>query len=319
MSAVFGFAAFVLHVALMIAAAPLVGGLVQLVRARLLGRAGPPLWQPWSEIIRLTRKQTVVAENASFVSLWAPHVVFGATLAAAALVPSFALHLTTAPVADLIVLAGLLALGRAALALAAMDVGTAFGGIGASRRMTFATYAEPALLLTIFAFALSAGTTNLDALAAQLHEGGFGLRVSLGLALLSLLGVALADAGRLPVDGPSSSPELATFGDAMMLEYSGPPLAFLLLSSELRLLLWMTLIGLLLAPVALDGAEAGPAEWTLGLLAWATRTFVLVVVLAIAETTLTRMRVFRVQEFLGFAVLLALLAVIFAFVSQGFA
>ena len=120
MSTALGFVAFVLHVALMLAAAPVVAGLVRRLKARLIGRAGPPPWQPWREIVRLSRKQPVVAENASFVFRWAPYVVFAATLAAAALVPSFALHMTTAPIADLIVLAGLLSLGRAALALAAM-------------------------------------------------------------------------------------------------------------------------------------------------------------------------------------------------------
>jgi len=318
-STALGFVAFVLHVALMLAAAPVVAGLVRWLKARLIGRAGPPPWQPWREIVRLSRKQPVVAENASFVFRWAPYVVFAATLAAAALVPSFALHMTTAPIADLIVLAGLLSLGRAALALAAMDVGTAFGGIGASREMTFAAYAEPALVLTIFTFALLVSTTNLDSLAAQLHDGAFGLRVSLGLSVLSLLGVALADAGRLPVDNPASHLELAMVAEAMVLEYSGPPLAVLELSAHLRLLLWMTLIGTLFAPVGLVPADAGPAAWLGGLLAWTVRTLALSAALAMLETTLAKMRVFRVPEFLGVAVLLALLAVVFLFVSQGFA
>jgi len=320
-STALGFVAFVLHTALMLAAAPVAAGLVRWLKGRLLGRAGPPPWQPWLEIVRLSRKQPVFAENASFVFRWAPGVVFAATLAAAALVPSFALHMTTAPIADLIVLAGLLSLGRAALALAAMDVGTAFGGIGASREMTFAAYAEPALVLvlTIFTFALLASTTNLDALAAQLHDFAFGLRVSLGLALLSLLGVALADSGRLPVDNPASHLELAMVHEAMVLEYSGPPLALLELSACLRLLLWMTLIGTLFAPFGLGPADAGPAGWLAGLLGWAFRVVVLSAALALLESTLAKMRVFRVPEFLGVAVLLALLAVVFLFVSQGFA
>ena len=319
MSTALGFVAFVLHTALMLAAAPLVAGLVRWLKARLLGRAGAPPWQPWLEIVRLSRKRPVIAENASFVFRWAPGVVFAATLAAAALVPSFALRMTTAPLADLIVLAGLLSLGRAALALAAMDVGTAFGGIGASREMTFAAYAEPALVLTIFTFALLASTTNLDVLLAQLHDGAFGLRVSLLMAVVSLLGVALADSGRLPVDNPASHLELAMVHEAMVLEYSGPPLALLELSACLRLLLWMTLIGALFAPFGLGPADAGAAGWLAGVLGWTFRVLVLSTALAVLESTLAKMRVFRVPEFLGVAVLLALLAVVFLFVSQGFA
>jgi formate hydrogenlyase subunit 4 len=155
----------VLHIALVLAAAPLLVGYLRRMKARLLGRGGPPLTQPWRDLARLARKQPVMAENASWLFAGAPAASFAATLAAAALVPSFALGMTTAPIADLLVIAGLLTLGRCTLALAGMDIGTAFGGIGASREMTFAVFAEPALLLVIFTLALLAGTTNLDAVA----------------------------------------------------------------------------------------------------------------------------------------------------------
>ena len=175
-----GLAAEILHLGLMLAAAPLLIGCIRTLKARLLGRVGPPVMQPWHDLIRLARKQPVLAENASFLFAAAPTIGFAATLAAAALVPSFALGMSTAPVADLLVIAGLLALGRCTLALAGMDVGAAFGGIGASREMSFAVFAEPALILAIFTLTLLAGTTNLDGVAAVLREGSSGLRVSLG-------------------------------------------------------------------------------------------------------------------------------------------
>ncbi len=146
-------------------------GCIRRLKARLLGRVGPPLLQPWRDLLRLLRKQPVMAENASWLFAAAPAGCLAAIAAAAALVPSFALGMASAPLADLLVIAGLLALARCILALAAMDVGTAFGGIGASREMTFAVFAEPALLLVIFTLALLAGTTNLDVIAACLREG----------------------------------------------------------------------------------------------------------------------------------------------------
>ena len=146
------------HVALLLAAAPLLVGLIRRIKARLVGRAGPPLMQPYRDLLRLARKQPVLAENASVVFRAAPLASFAATAAAAALVPSFALGMATAPVADLLVIAGLLTIARVALALAAMDVGTAFGGIGASREMSFAAFAEPAL---------AAGLPDADAARRQ--------------------------------------------------------------------------------------------------------------------------------------------------------
>jgi formate hydrogenlyase subunit 4 len=213
------------HVALLLAVAPLLVGLIRRLKARLVGRIGPPVLQPYRDLRRLARKQTVLAENASLLFRLAPQASFAATTAAAALIPSFALGMATAPVADLLVIAGLLTMVRVILALAAMDVGTAFGGIGASREMTFSAFAEPALLLVFLTLMLLAGTTNLDVIAGLLRDGSFGLRVSLGLALVSTLAVAVAENGRIPVDNPASHLELGMVHEAMALEYSGPDLA----------------------------------------------------------------------------------------------
>jgi formate hydrogenlyase subunit 4 len=312
-------AAQALHVALLLAAAPVVAGVVRHVKARLLGRVGPPVLQPWRDLRRLLRKQPVVAENASWLFLAAPSAHLAAVLAAAALVPSFALGMASAPMADLLVIGGLLALSRVILALAAMDIGTRFGGIGASREMTYAVFAEPALLLTIFTLALMVGTTNLDNIALVLREGAVGLRVSLGLILVAMIAIALAENGRVPVDNPASHLEVTMVHEAMVLEYSGRHLAMLELAGALKLLLWMSLIVVIFVPFGIARGGALPLWWFAGLAAWGAKIGVMALALAGFETAIAKMRVFRVPEFLGVAVLLALLAVVFLFVSQGFA
>ncbi len=310
--------ALALHVALLLAAAPLLAGLLDLLRARLLGRAGPSPLQPWRELRRLWRKQGVTAEGGSWLLRLAPVIDSATSLAAAALVPSFTLGMASGPAADLLVFAGLLGLGRAATALAALDSGTGFGGIGASRAMTLAAFAEPALLLVVFTFTLLAGTSNLDAIAGTVQEGTLGLRVSMGLALLATLAVALVECGRLPAGNPDSHLELTMVDEAMLLDYSGRALALLEWAAALRLLVWMGLVGILFAPFGVGIADA-PQGWPLGLAAWAGKALLLAGGLAALEASRARMRLFRVPEFLGVAILLGLLAVIFLFISQGFA
>jgi formate hydrogenlyase subunit 4 len=310
-------AAQIVHLALLLAAAPVLVGFIRWLKARLLGRIGPPMLQPWRDLLRLLRKQPVLAFNASFLFRAAPALGFAATLTAAALVPSFALGMTTAPVADLLVIAGLLALARCILALAGLDVGTAFGGIGASREMMFSVFAEPGLILVILTLALLAGTTNLDAVAALLREGTFGLRVSLGLTLVSTLVIAIAENGRIPVDNPATHLELTMVHEAMVLEYSGRDLALIEMTAALKLLLWLTLIATIFFPFGMAPA-GGLLAWPLGLLGWVLKMAVMATGLACFETGIAKMRVFRVPEFLGAALLLGMLAAVFLFVSTGF-
>jgi len=310
--------ALALHVALLLAAAPLLTGLLRLAQARLLGRTGASPLQPLRDLRRLSRKQGIHAETGSWLLRVAPVADFSASVAAAALVPSFALGMASAPAADLLAFAGLLGLGRAATALAALDAGTGFGGIGASRAMTFSVFAEPALLLVIFTFTLLAGTTNLDAIAGTVHEGALGLRVSMGLALVATLALGLVENGRLPAGNPASHLELTMVHEAMLLDYSGRDLALLEWAAALRLLVWMSLVGIVFAPFGVAFADA-PLGWPLGLAAWAGKVLLLAGGLALLEASRARMRLFRVPEFLGVAILLGLLAVIFLFISQGFA
>ena len=313
-----GLVAQILHLALMLAAAPLLVGLIRWLKARLLGRIGPPILQPWRDLLRLARKQPVLAYNASFLFRAAPALGFAATLAAAALVPSFALGMTTAPLSDLLVIAGLLGLGRCILALAGMDIGTAFGGIGASREMMFSVFAEPGLILVIFTLALLAGTTNLDAIATLLREGALGLRVSLGLTLIATCVIAIAENGRIPVDNPATHLELTMVHEAMVLEYSGRDLALIEATAALKLLLWLGLIGAIFCPFGMAIADRSLLGWPVGLLTWAGKMAGLAAALACFETGIAKMRVFRVPEFLGAALLFGLLAAVFLFVSTGF-
>lgn len=320
MTALAGILALALHLALMLVLAPLLVGAIRLLKARMTGRAGPPLLQPWRDLARLLRKQPVVADGTSWLFRAAPGVLLAATLAAAALVPSFALGMATAGVSDLLVIGGLMAVGRAALALAAMDTGTAFGGIGASREMSFSVFAEPAFFLVVFTLALLAGTSNLNAIATLVSGGHLGLRISMALALVAALVVALVECGRMPADNPAGHLELGMVHEAMTLEYSGRHLAMIEFAAALRLLLWMSLIAVLFAPFAITPAgSVAPWLWALGIGAWAAKIGGMAAGLALFETTRAKLRVFRVPELLGMALLLGLLAAIFLFVSQGFA
>jgi formate hydrogenlyase subunit 4 len=304
-----------LHLALMLLAAPLMVGVVRLMKARLMGRVGAHPAQPLRDLLKLLRKKPVLAENASWISRAAPYVALGATLAAVAMVPSFVRGMAFAPLGDLVLIAGLLALARVAMALAGLDVGTAFGGLGAAREMSFAALAEPALLLAIFILAILAGTTALEGIAATFQEAAPGLRVSLLLALLTLLAVAVAENARIPVDNPATHLELTMVHEAMILEASGRHLALWEAASALKLMLWLSLLAALFVPYGTAPAGFAPVAWVLGLLAWIAKMAVLCLALAVFESAIAKMRVFRVPEFLGVALLFGLLGAILLFVS----
>ncbi|MGB9062156.1 MAG: NADH-quinone oxidoreductase subunit H, partial [Pseudolabrys sp.] len=212
---------------------PLLTGFVRKVKARLLRRQGPPLLQPYRDLIRLMRKEVVLAESASWLFRVIPYIVFAGTWVAASLVPTFRSGLLFSWSADLIALIALLGSARFFLALAGLDVGTSFGGIGSSREVMIASLAEPAMLMIVFTLALVAGSTQLSAMAAYMVSGEVGLRVSLGLALLALIMVALAENARIPIDNPATHLELTMVHEAMVLEYSGRHLALIDLSSQL--------------------------------------------------------------------------------------
>jgi formate hydrogenlyase subunit 4 len=301
---------------LVLVLAPLLTGFVRKIKARLLHRRGPSLIQPYRDLLRLLRKEVVLAENASWLFRVTPYLVFAATWVAASLVPTFATDLMFSWTADLIAIIALLASARFFLALAGMDVGTSFGGIGSSREMMIASLAEPAMLLIVFTLALVAGSTQLSTVTAFMASPEIGLRVSLGLALVGLVIVAIAENARIPVDNPATHLELTMVHEAMVLEYSGRHLAMIELAASLKLLFYVSLIACLFAPWGLAGAAAGSIAFAVGAIAYLGKLVAAGFLLAFFETTVAKMRVFRVPDFLGAALMLGLLATLLMFVSR---
>ena len=304
------------QMALVLLAAPLLTGYVRKIKARILRRRGPSLLQPYRDLIRLLRKEAILAENASWLFRITPYLVFATIWVAAALVPTFATGLTFSWAADLIAIVALLASARFFLALAGMDVGTSFGGIGSSREVMIAALAEPAMLLIVFSLALVAGATQLSTVAAYMASSDVGLRVSLGIALIAMVMVAIAENGRIPIDNPATHLELTMVHEAMVLEYSGRHLAMIEFAASLKLLLYMSLIACLFAPWGLVSAGAGVAGWAMGIIAWIAKLAVLGFLLALFECAIAKMRVFRVPDFLGAALMLSLLGTLLLFVSR---
>jgi formate hydrogenlyase subunit 4 len=297
---------------------PLLTGFVRKVKARLLRRRGPPLLQPYRDLARLLRKDVVLAQNASWLFRAIPYIVFAVTWVAASLVPTFRSGLLFSWSADLIAIIALIGSARFFQALAGLDVGTAFGGIGSSREVMIASLAEPAMLMIVFTLALIAGSTQLSTMAAYMSSPEVGLRVSLGLALIALVMVAIAENARIPVDNPATHLELTMVHEAMVLEYSGRHLALIELSSFLKLLLYVSLIGCLFIPWGTATPEADTRESLLSVGLYVSKLAVGGFLLAVFETSIAKMRVFRVPEFLGAALMLALLATLLRFVSGSF-
>jgi formate hydrogenlyase subunit 4 len=298
--------------------APLLTGLVRKIKANLVRRRGPPILQAYRDLLRLLRKEVVLAENASWLFRAVPYTIFAATWVAAALVPTFRTGLLFSWTADLIAIIALLGSARFFLALAGLDVGTSFGGIGSSREVMIASLAEPAMIMIVFTVALVAGSTQLPAVAAFMTSPGVGLRVSLGLALIALVMVAIAENARIPVDNPATHLELTMVHEAMVLEYSGRHLALIELTSSLKLLLYLSLLSCLFVPWGMAGPAAGAAGLGVGILTYLGKLATGGFLLALFETSIAKMRVFRVPEYLGAALMLGLLATLLLFASRSF-
>ncbi len=302
---------------LVLALAPLLLGYTRTIKARMLRRRGPPLIQPYRDLLRLIHKEVVMADSASWLFRAAPYMIFAATWVAAALVPTFATGLHFSWSADLIAITALLGSTRFFLALAGMDVGTSFGGIGSSREVMFASFAEPAMIMIVFTVALVAGTTQLSDVA-NFMLGHASLRVSLGLALVALIIVAIAENARIPVDNPATHLELTMVHEAMVLEYSGRHLAVIELAAALKLLLYVSLISCIFVPWGLAPPGSGVGVHFAGVALYLLKLAVGGFLLVLFETSIAKMRVFRVPEFLGAALMLGLLGTLLLFVSRSF-
>jgi formate hydrogenlyase subunit 4 len=289
--------------------APVLAGVMRQVRARLEGRAGAGIGQPWRDLAKLLRKEPITPAGTSELFRIAPLVLLASTTVAAGVAPFVASASAIGPVADLFAVAALLAMGTATLALAAIDTGTAFGGMGASREMTIMALAEPTLLVSVFALSVRAGSTSLAAIVtATLHDPARVLSPASLLAAAALGVVTIAEAGRLPVDNPATHLELTMVHEAMTLEYAGPDLALVELASAMRLVVFLGLLVTLFAPWGI-ATSAAPLALLTGTAAFAAKVGLLGAGLAAGEVFMAKVRLFRVPELLAGSFLLALLAV----------
>jgi formate hydrogenlyase subunit 4 len=302
----------VIQAAGMLAVAPLFRGVIRRMKAALQGRQGPPLLQGYYDLAKLLRKEPVRSETASWVYVAGPRVYLASTISATALVPVLVAQAPLESAGGILALVGTLALGRFALATAALDTGSPFGGMGASREMTIAALAEPALMLGLFTSALAAGSLHLGVLVRGLIQQGPSLDPGDLLALAGLFIVVIAETGRVPVDNPATHLELTMIHEAMVLEYAGPDLALVEWASAVKELLYVTLLVDLFAPVGIATGIV-PAQLAISLLAWCGKLLLFALAVTLVESTNAKLRLFRVPELVAISLGLGFLALAIRF------
>jgi formate hydrogenlyase subunit 4 len=296
--------------------APLLMGWVNMCRAWLQNRSGPGLLQPYYVLLRLFHKEVVLAHNASPLFRATPYVVFGCMWLAAGIVPVLATDLPFAPAADIIALVGIFALARVFISLAALDIGTSFGGLGARREMMVGFLAEPAMLMTLFTAAFISSSTQLTTIVETLAHREFAIYPSLAFAAVAFLMVLLAENARIPVDNPATHLELTMIHEAMILEYSGRHLALIEWASAIKLFAYVAIGIALFLPWGI--AEGG--DWSalpVALVALTAKLALAGAGLALLETVSAKFRIFRAPEFLSTAFLLAVLGMLIHFLNRG--
>jgi formate hydrogenlyase subunit 4 len=315
-SGVGGYALALGQAGLCLAIAPGLIGLIRWLKARMQNRRGAPVWQPYLELRKLFAKEVVVSTNASWLFRLAPYVVFTSTLAVTVLLPILAVPLPLDGVGDLLVVVYLLLLGTFFLALAGLDPGSAFGGMGSSREMTVAALAEPTIAMAMFALALGAGSTNLGQIVSRaLDRPAEAVSPGYLLAFTALFIVTLAETGRLPVDNPATHLELTMIHEAMVLEYSGRYLALIEWAAALKLLIFFSLLANLFVPWGVT-VSLGVGGLLLACVIYGAKLAVLAAVVAVFETRVAKLRLFRVPELLSVSFVLALLAITASFLSR---
>ena len=305
-------AATALQVVVVVVLSPLLVGLMRQVKARLEGRAGAGIAQPWRDLRKLARRQPATPEGTGWAFRLAPVLLVATSLVVAAVVPLLTTTSPLDPAADLFAVVGLLALGTVILALAALDTGTAFGGMGASRAVTVLALVEPTILVAVFALSARVGSTNLAAIVtATMHEPLVVASPASLLAAAALLVVIVAETGRIPVDNPSTHLELTMIHEAMVLEYAGADLALIELAASMRLTVLLGLLSSLFLPWGIAGAAL--TGLPIALAAFVLKVTALGGALAAVEVFLAKLRLFRVPELLAGSFVLALLAVATSF------
>jgi formate hydrogenlyase subunit 4 len=296
----------------MLAVAPLLKVAIKKMKARLQNRQGPPWRQGYFDLLKLLQKEPVRSDVASWVFIAGPRVYFAAAVAATTLVPVVVAAAPLEAAGGILLLVGTLALGRFALAAAALDTGSPFGGMGASRDMTIAALAEPALMLGLFTSALAAGSLNLGVLVRELVAHGPSFHPSDLLAFAGLFIIVIAETGRIPVDNPATHLELTMIHEAMVLEYAGPDLALVEWGSAVKELLYLTLLADLFAPIGI-ATTLSPVAVTIGVAAWAAKIAVLAIAVTAVESANAKLRLFRVPELVSVSLGLAFLALAIRF------
>ncbi len=305
----------ILQIIILLALAPLFVGWVRMLKCWFQNRTSAPLLQPYLDIDKLFFKDVVLAENASWIFRFTPYLVFGTMVLMAGIVPLLSVDLPLSATTDVIALVALFAIARFFTALAGMDIGTAFGGMGSSREMTIASLAEPAMLMAIFTVSLVSKSTSMSQIVQVLAHGEFILRPSLAFAMLAFILIALAETGRIPVDNPATHLELTMIHEAMILEYSGRHLALIEWANMMKIFLFAVLGIALFFPWGIAAA---------GNISAIIPAFIFLIIklafigisLVLIETGLAKMRIFRVPEFLGSAFLFATLGMISYFILE---
>jgi formate hydrogenlyase subunit 4 len=301
-----------LQAAGMLAVAPLLKTAIKKMKAALQNRQGPPLVQGYYDLAKLLRKDPVRSETASWIYVAGPRVYFAAAVAATTLVPTILAGAPLEGAGGILLLVGTLALGRFALATAALDTGSPFGGMGSSRDMTIAALAEPALMLGFFTSALAAGSLNLGELVRGTLARGLSLHPSDLLAFAGLFIIVIAETGRIPVDNPATHLELTMIHEAMVLEYAGPDLALVEWAAAVKEVMYLTLLVDFFLPFGM-ATSATAGSLATAILAWAGKVLLLAVAVTVTESTNAKLRLFRVPELVSTSLGLAFLALAIRF------
>jgi formate hydrogenlyase subunit 4 len=308
----------IVQIVMLLALSPFIIGLIRKVKARLQCRRGAGVLQPYADLAKLFKKQPVVSSTTSWIFTATPYIVFASTLVAGLLVPIFVSRNPFNFAGNVIALVYLLALGTFFLILAGLDAGSTFGGMGSSREAIVATLAEPAMMLSIFAIALTAGSTNLSTIVHKtaLMEGIITAPPPHLMALVAFFVVALAETGRVPVDNPATHLELTMIHEAMLLEYSGRYLALLEWAAGIKLLVFLSVIANVFAPWGI-ATSVTPASVAVGMVVYFVKVSALALVIGVIESMFAKLRLFRVPELLGAAFILSLLALVFFYTLRG--
>lgn len=305
------------QVIVLLAVSPFLVGLIRKVKARFQCRQGAGVFQPYADLTKLFSKQPVISTTTSWIFTATPYILFASTLSAGLLVPTFATQTPLNFAGNIIALVYLLALGTFFLILAGLDAGSAFGGMGSSREAIVASLTEPAMILSIFAIALTAGSTNLSTIV---HKTALLKGIATDpsphlMALAALFIVALAETGRVPVDNPATHLELTMIHEAMVLEYSGRYLALIEWAAGLKLTVFLSLIANVFAPWGI-ATTLTPTTMGIGLVVYVVKIAGLAVLIGVIECMFAKLRLFRVTDLLGVAFILALLGLLFFYILR---